>query len=88
MIVTLGSEGVLLIGDSIEHYEATQQEVYDVTGAGDTFIAGLGLGLDKGLNISQSTIIANKLAGISVGHNGTYIITEKDWEKCSEKRYR
>lgn len=84
LIVTLGAEGVLLIGDSIEHYEATQQEVYDVTGAGDTFVAGLALSLSKGLNISQSTIIANKLAGISVGHNGTYVINEQDWEKCSE----
>ena len=84
LIVTLGSEGVLLIGDTIEHYDATQQEVYDVTGAGDTFVAGLALSVDKGLTISQATIIANRLAGISVGHNGTYIITDEDWEKSSE----
>lgn len=84
LIVTLGSEGVLLIGDSIEHYPATQQEVYDVTGAGDTFVAGLALSLHQGLNISQATIVANKLAGISVGHNGTYVITNEDWEKSSE----
>ena len=84
LIVTLGSEGVLLIGDSIEYYEATQQEVYDVTGAGDTFMAGIALSLNLGLNISNATIIANNLAGIAVGHNGTYVITLEDWRKASE----
>ena len=84
LIVTLGSEGVLLIGDSIEYYEATQQEVYDVTGAGDTFMAGIALSLNLGLNISDATIIANNLAGIAVGHNGTYVITLEDWRKASE----
>ena len=74
----------MLIGDSIEYYEATQQEVYDVTGAGDTFMAGIALSLNLGLNISTATIIANNLAGIAVGHNGTYVITLEDWRTASE----
>lgn len=81
LIVTLGSEGVLLIGDSIEHYPAEVEEVFDVTGAGDTFMAGLALGLKSGWNISKATVIANKLAGISVSHKGTYSITLDDWNK-------
>lgn len=83
LIVTLGAEGVLLIGDSIEHYPAEIEEVFDVTGAGDTFMAGLAIGLHNGLSISKSTIIANKLAGISVSHKGTYAITKEDWNKCT-----
>ena len=79
LVVTLGSEGVLLIGDSVEHYPAEVEEVFDVTGAGDTFMAGLALSLSLGYDISKSTIIANRLAGISVSHKGTYAITKEDW---------
>ena len=79
LVVTLGEDGVLLVGDSIEHYESRVEEVFDVTGAGDTFMAGLALGIEAGMSISASTRTANKLAGIAVSHNGTYTITGEDW---------
>jgi D-beta-D-heptose 7-phosphate kinase/D-beta-D-heptose 1-phosphate adenosyltransferase len=79
LVITLSEEGVLLVGDSIEHYESRVEEVFDVTGAGDTFMAGLALGIEAGMSISASTRTANKLAGIAVSHNGTYTITGEDW---------
>ena len=79
LIVTLGEDGVLLVGDSIEHYESHVEEVFDVTGAGDTFMAGLALGIEAGMSISASTRAANTLAGIAVAKNGTYIIDANDW---------
>jgi D-beta-D-heptose 7-phosphate kinase/D-beta-D-heptose 1-phosphate adenosyltransferase len=79
LVVTLGEDGVLLVGDTIEHYESEVEEVFDVTGAGDTFMAGLALGTEAGMSISASTRTANKLAGIAVSHNGTYTITGEDW---------
>tara|TARA_Y100000022_G_scaffold92718_1_gene80070 strand:+ start:186 stop:1055 length:870 start_codon:yes stop_codon:yes gene_type:complete len=79
LVVTLGEDGVLLVGDTIEHYESRVEEVFDVTGAGDTFMAGLALGTEANMSISASTRTANKLAGIAVSHNGTYTITGEDW---------
>ena len=79
LVVTLGEDGVLLVGDTIEHYESRVEEVFDVTGAGDTFMAGLALGTEANMSISASTRTANKLAGIAVSHNGTYTIAGEDW---------
>ena len=79
LIITLGEDGVLLIGDTIEHYDSIVEEVYDVTGAGDTFMACLALGIEANISISASTRIANKLAGKSVSFNGTYAINGQDW---------
>lgn len=81
LVVTLGEDGVLLVGDTIEHYESVVEEVYDVTGAGDTFMAGLALGVEAKMSISASTRAANKLAGIAVSHNGTYAISGDNWIK-------
>jgi len=85
LVVTLGEDGVLLVGDTIEHYESQVEEVFDVTGAGDTFMAGLALGLELKLSISESTRLANTLAGIAVSHSDTYIITPEDWAKALEE---
>jgi D-beta-D-heptose 7-phosphate kinase/D-beta-D-heptose 1-phosphate adenosyltransferase len=45
--------------------------VYDVTGAGDTVIATLALGLAVGLTAADAATIANFAAGIVVGKVGT-----------------
>lgn len=82
LVITMSEDGVLLIGDTTEHYPSVVEEVNDVTGAGDVFMAGLALGLDRGLSISQSTRVANLLAGVSVAKTGTYTITPDDWDKA------
>jgi D-beta-D-heptose 7-phosphate kinase/D-beta-D-heptose 1-phosphate adenosyltransferase len=84
-IVTLGPEGVLYVGDSIEHYEATAQEVFDVTGAGDTFTAALAYGIYNNLEVQDSVIIANKMAGLAVSKPGTYVINPKDFNEAMEE---
>lgn len=84
-IVTLGPEGVLYVGDSIEHYEATAQEVFDVTGAGDTFTAALAYGIYNNLQVQDAVIIANKMAGLAVSTSGTYVINPKDFNEAMEE---
>ena len=83
-IVTLGPEGVLYVGDSIEHYDATAQEVFDVTGAGDTFTAALAYGIYNNLEVQDSVILANKMAGLAVSKSGTYVINPKDFNEAME----
>lgn len=74
LIITLGGEGVLYVGDDTQHYAATAQEVYDVTGAGDTFTAVLAISLALHLDVSQAVIIANIMSGYAVAAKGTYIL--------------
>lgn len=47
------------------------REVYDVTGAGDTVIATLALGLAAGASLPQAAVLANHAAGVVVGKVGT-----------------
>ncbi len=80
-MVTLGSDGVLYVADEIEHYPAVETEVFDVTGAGDTFTATLAICCDMNIEIYNSVIIANIMAGEAVKHIGVYSI---DTNKLAE----
>lgn len=53
------------------HIPTVAREVYDVTGAGDTVLAVLSLGLAAGLSFDDSAKLANTAAGIVVGKLGT-----------------
>lgn len=72
VLTTCGAKGMVLIGSS-EPYQvdAVGQEVFDVTGAGDTTIAYLATCLVNGLPIKKSVDIANIAAGIQVTKVGT-----------------
>ena len=80
-IVTLGSEGVLYVGDEIQHYPATAQEVYDVTGAGDTFTACLAICIALQLKVYQAVRVANIMSGHAVSTKGTYIINAETFDE-------
>ncbi len=51
------------------------REVFDVTGAGDTVVATLALGLAAGLDFAEAAELANRAAGIVVGKLGTATVT-------------
>ncbi len=73
LLITRGEAGMALYDDSGEVMTIPTQarEVYDVTGAGDTVIATIGLALAGGLSFAQASILANHAAGIVVGKVGT-----------------
>jgi len=54
------------------------REVYDVSGAGDTVLAVLGLGIAAGLPFKAAVSLANTAAGIVVGKVGTAAVTQKE----------
>jgi bifunctional ADP-heptose synthase (sugar kinase/adenylyltransferase) len=56
------------------HVPALAKEVYDVSGAGDTVIATLGVMLAAGLGLADAVRWANKAAGIVVGKLGTAVV--------------
>ena len=64
VLFTRGSKGMVLLSNSkITKINAIQQEVFNVVGAGDTVLAGLCAGIINGLDIKESSLIANDLAG-------------------------
>jgi D-beta-D-heptose 7-phosphate kinase/D-beta-D-heptose 1-phosphate adenosyltransferase len=71
VLITRGEHGLSLVGPAGEaHYPAVAREVADVTGAGDTVIATLALGLAAGATLAEAAQLANHAAGIVVGRFG------------------
>lgn len=68
ILVTRGEHGMSLIceGQKPLHIPARVSEIYDVTGAGDTVIATLGIALASGLSLEEAVILSNTAAGIVV----------------------
>ena len=71
VIITKGKDGMSIFNKGQRDIPTYAKEVYDVTGAGDTVIATLGLALASGADLNQATIIANYAAGIVVAKRGT-----------------
>lgn len=80
LVITLGAEGmaVFLPGQGVFHLPTTAKKVFDVTGAGDTVIAVIALGLSSGLDLLSSCILANCAAGLVVGQVGAVGITQEE----------
>lgn len=87
LLVTRSEEGMTLYragtglraGQSQRLHVPTQaREVYDVSGAGDTVIATLGVALGSGLPMDDAVRIANRAAGIVVGKFGTAVVTPQE----------
>ncbi len=71
VLITRGEHGMSMLNPAGEaHYPAVAREVADVTGAGDTVIAALALGLAAGASLAQAAQLANHAAGIVVGRFG------------------
>ena len=80
VLATRSADGMTLIGDGVEvrHFPAHAREVFDVSGAGDTVAATLGVALAAGLNENQAVQLANIAAGIVVGKVGTAVAYSGD----------
>lgn len=74
LLVTRSEEGMTLYQRSRRlHVAAQAREVYDVSGAGDTVIATLGVMLAAGATLEDAVRVANRAAGIVVGKFGTAV---------------
>ena len=78
VIITRGGEGTEYKG---KLYPAEKVKVFDVVGAGDTFLAALTYGYLKYGTIEEAIPLANKAAAVAVSHRGTYILKEEDVKK-------
>lgn len=79
VLITRGEQGMSLVEEAGEvHLAAAAREVSDVTGAGDTVIATLALGLAAGSTLVEAAELANHAAGIVVGKFGPATVTQTE----------
>ncbi|MEA3328231.1 MAG: D-glycero-beta-D-manno-heptose-7-phosphate kinase [Candidatus Omnitrophota bacterium] len=80
VLITLGEAGMCLFESSgkITHIPTKAQEVFDVSGAGDTVIASVGLALASGATMQEAAAISNYAAGIVVGKLGIATVTQDE----------
>ena len=72
VLITRGDQGMSLISQEGRlDIPTVAREVFDVTGAGDTVIATLALGVAAGATVHEAAVLANHAAGVVVGKLGT-----------------
>ena len=88
LLITLGESGMLLCqrGQKQFHIPTVAQEVFDVSGAGDTVIATFTLAIAAGASPVEAAILSNHAAGIVVGKIGTAVTTAEELIKSFNHR--
>jgi rfaE bifunctional protein kinase chain/domain len=83
LLITLGEQGMMLFRDGEEpfHIPTRAQEVFDVSGAGDTAIALLTLALAAGASPTEAAEISNHASGIVVGKLGTATVSPDELQE-------
>ena len=73
LLITRGKDGMTLFEQEgrVTHIKSIARKIYDVTGAGDTVIATLTLGIAGGLDLKSAAYLSNLSGGIVVGEIGT-----------------
>ena len=84
VLITRGEHGMWLLAREGEtNLPAEAREVADVTGAGDTVIGALALGLAAGATLADAASLANRAAGIVVGKFGPATVTVEELQHQS-----
>jgi len=80
IVVTRAGRGMSLAqrGGTISHFPGRAREVYDVSGAGDTCMAALGLALGAGRSLEEAVRFAILASGVVVAKSGTAVVTPQE----------
>ncbi|MFC1829570.1 D-glycero-beta-D-manno-heptose-7-phosphate kinase [Thermodesulfobacteriota bacterium] len=80
LLVTCGKDGMVLFDRHKAPYviSAEARQVYDVSGAGDTVLAALGLAVASGASFEDAAMLANTAAGIVVNKVGTATVSKRE----------
>jgi D-beta-D-heptose 7-phosphate kinase/D-beta-D-heptose 1-phosphate adenosyltransferase len=76
------------VGKSGVERGASGRQVFDVTGAGDTVLSVLSLGVAAGASLADAAILANMAAGVVVGKLGTASVSPQELEHALEDMRR
>jgi len=77
ILVTRGAKGMSLAerGQPVKHVRGVPRRVFDVSGAGDTGLAALGLAMAAGAEIEDAVAFAVLASGVAVTKVGTAVVT-------------
>jgi len=77
ILITRSEEGMSLFSREGEpvHIPTVAREVFDVSGAGDTVLSALAVGIAAGMGMAEAARLANIAAGIAVGKLGTSTVS-------------
>jgi D-beta-D-heptose 7-phosphate kinase / D-beta-D-heptose 1-phosphate adenosyltransferase len=80
IVVTRAAQGMsaLVRGGAPRHFRARPREVFDVSGAGDTALAALGLALGSGAGLDEAIQLAILASGVAVEKVGTAVVTPEE----------
>jgi D-beta-D-heptose 7-phosphate kinase/D-beta-D-heptose 1-phosphate adenosyltransferase len=80
ILVTCGKDGMVYFERNARPYRISTKarQVFDVSGAGDTVLAVLGLGIAAGFAIKEAIALSNTAAGIVVAKVGTAPVTKSE----------
>ena len=80
-MITLSEDGIAIYDEKLKRFPTVAQEVYDVTGAGDTVIASIAFALSSGFSIDDAARFANLAAGVVVAKIGSATVTLDEIEE-------
>jgi D-beta-D-heptose 7-phosphate kinase/D-beta-D-heptose 1-phosphate adenosyltransferase len=80
ILVTRAAKGMSLAvrGEPVRHFPTQPREVFDVSGAGDTTLAALGLALAAGASLEDAIAFAQLAAGVAVSKVGTATVSPEE----------
>lgn len=80
IVVTRAGKGMSLArrDGPVRHFPGRAREVFDVSGAGDTGLAALGLALGAGASLETAVQFAILASGVVVGKAGTAVVTPSE----------
>ena len=86
LLVTLGDKGMILFRPEMEPFQipAQARQVFDVSGAGDTVAAVVGLSLSCGWELTQAAWLGNIAGGVVVGKLGTAPLSAEELAQAAE----
>jgi len=80
-IITLSEDGIGLLDTKMQVIPTVAREVFDVTGAGDTVLASLGVALASDFRVEEACEFANKAAAVVVAKVGSATVTLNEIEE-------
>ena len=82
LVITCGGDGMYLFDEGMKHIPiASKEKAVDVSGAGDTVVAALALGLSAGARPLVATKLSNYAADIVVKKRGTAIVSADELKR-------
>lgn len=89
LLITRSEKGMTLLQKNCEavHVGAIAQEVFDVTGAGDTVISMFAAALAAKVSLETAVILSNTAAGIAVSKLGAATVTVPELRRALRRRY-